>query len=210
MPNPPTDIPPSELWLKIQEMPRPHIVVDFPRKDYEGNPICKIALWVLTQEEQVSAAASATKTTKTLLKDLTLVNGEQARGYEDVYGNEAAVEVLFRACRHPEDVKRPFFPNTAGVRKLSVDEVGVLMNYYYEAQAKLGPIVSYMSEDEYEVWVKRLAEGASTFPLEQLSSALRNELMLRMALHLHVLLTANSSAGSPPSDTSNETALPSE
>jgi hypothetical protein len=210
MANPPTDIPASELWLKLQEMPRPHIVVDFPRKGLDGEPICQVGMWVLTQEEQVAAAATATKSTKNLLKELTLVQGEQSRGYEDVYGNEAAVEVLFRACRHPEDVKRPFFPNSAAVRKLSVDEVGVLMNFYYEAQAKLGPIVSYMTDDEYEIWVKRLAEGASTFPLEHLSSALRNELMLRMALHLSTFLMANSSAGSPPSDTLNETVQPSE
>lgn len=204
---------PADLWLRIAEMPRPSEVVDFPRNGADGAPVAQLRVWVLTQEEQIIAAASAEKQTRDILKRASqdVPKSDEAReGYEAVYGNCAACEVLFRACRNLEDPKRNFFPSVVKMREtLTVDELGVLMNVYNEVQSKLGPIVSSLSGEEYEAWVELLAKGAAAFPLGRLSSRARTELIMRMASDLWSSWTSTSSNGSPPTDGQTESAEPS-
>ncbi len=207
--GPPKTEEPSELWRKITTMPRPHEVVDFPRLDESGEPVARLAMWVLTQEEQSNAAAEALRTTrKKLLEqaDSKALPGEDGEAFRNVYDNVAACEILHRACRQADDLSRPFFPSSNEMRKhLSVDEVGVLVSCYYEVQSKLGPIVSMMTEDEYHAWVEKLSEGAAVFPLGRLSSQARTELTMRLASDLWKCWTANSSPTSPPESGETET-----
>lgn len=202
MAGPPDDLTPSAAWLALSQQPRPHAVIDFPRYK-DGKAVTQVGMWVLSQEEQTAAQATAEATTRKLLRDVgkEIPRNEEARqGYDDIYNNEGAVEVLFRACRDPVDVKRPFFPSTAAVRSLSVDEVAVLFHHYLHTQASLGPIVSHMSESEYVGWAELLAKGAGVFPLGVLSLQAKNDLIVRLAKDAWSFLTGSSSSGSAPSD----------
>ena len=160
-----------------------------------------IAIRVLTQEEQmVCAAAAEDFARKTILRDknAAIPKGDEARqGYDDIYKNAAAIEVLFRACRKVEDHKAPTFPSPNLLRsELSVDEVGVLFDHYLTTQAELGPIVARMSKEEVDAFVERLMASGDRFPLDLLSPGVLKTLLVSMASRLHSLLTASSSPGS--------------
>ncbi len=200
--GPPTDIPASELWNILCQIPRPYEIVDVPR-NFPGTdkPVGQVAIWVLTQEEQMICATNADRFSKKILKEAPKT-GEENRGYDDIYNNAAVVEILCRCCRDATDVTKPAFPSPAEVRsKLSVDEVAVLFRNYLQIQATKGPIISYMDTDTLDAWIRRLAEAGNTLPLGCLSSAAHEDLTL--AQRLHKSLTDMSSAGSAPSDSPN-------
>lgn len=209
MAGPPDDIPASKLWLKLQEMPRPSRVVDFPRIGPDGSPVGSLAMWVLTQEEQMICSAAAEEFTRRVLKD----GRKEELGYDAVYSNAACVEILYRACRDPEDIKRPAFPTPKAIREtLTADECGRLFEHYLTVQLEVGPIVAHMSPEEMNAWVARIAEGGSAFPFDLLSSDVQKTLVLFMARRLASSPMATSSAGSPPGEppTNEEPSLPPE
>lgn len=203
MAGPSENIPPHEAWLEVTKTPRANRVCDFPRNDpVTGEPICQIAMWVLTEEEQNACQAAAELFTRKLLKEIP--KGDEARrGYDDLYNNAAAIEILYRACRRPDDLSKPFFPSPAEMRRhLTIDEVGVLFNQYMTVQVETGPIISLLSEDEVQTWVKRLGEGGSRFPLDFLSSEALKTLAWHLALQLFNLQMDTTSPGSQPESTS--------
>lgn len=207
MNGPPTNIAAGDLWAQICAIPRPSRVADFPRLDpASGKPVARVRLMVLTQEEQMLCASAAEKITRAMLKDVP--KGDDARrGYDDVYNNAAAIEILFRACKKEEDATASFFPTPQAIRQaLSIDEVGVLFSEYLMAQTELGPIVSKMSPEEMDAWVERLGEGGAMFPLASLSSEMLTSLAFGLACQLHALRTATSSVGSPLEEPATETA----
>jgi len=192
----------EDIWGQITAVPRPSREVDFPRALPNGKTV-RIAIQVLTQEEQmVCAAAAEDFARKTILRDknASIPKSDEARqGYDDTYKNAAAIEVLFRACRRVGDLKMPAFPSPGEMRReFSVDEVGVLFDHYLSTQAELGPVVAKMSKEEVDVFVDRLMASGDRFPLDLLSPGVLKNLVLSMASRLHSLLTANSSAGSQP------------
>ncbi len=194
------DLKPADLWLAITAMPRPSRIVEFPRNGADGKPIGELRIQVLTQEEQILCSAEAERFTKKAIKDLP--KGDEAQlGYQNVYNNSAAVEVLFHACRKRDEAKDPFFPSREAIRKvLTPDEVGVLMMHYYTAQAELGPIVAHMSEEEVDAWVARLGEGGSRFPLDFLSLDGLKDLAFSLACQKHSSATVTSLPGLPPAE----------
>lgn len=188
----------QDLWARLCEMPRPSKVVDFPRKGPDGEPVGKLAIWVLTQEEQSAAAAAAQNLTTKLVKE-SPKRGDVSQGYDDVYANVAAAELLFRACRKAGDITKPAFPSTEQLRtKFTVDEVGALLNHYYTVQSDLGPIVAQLSKEELDALVERIATSGERFPLDLLSPALLRSLAFSLACQLHASRTASSSPGSQP------------
>lgn len=189
----------EDLWAKITSMPRPYRIVDFPRRDSEGNPIGELAIWVLTQEEQMACAGNAERTTRKVLKDVPKDN-EAKRGYDDTYNNAGACEVLHLACRNKDDVEKPFFPNSEAVRKLSVDEIGALMMHYYTTQSELGPIVSRMSDEEVDAWLDKIQKAGSRYPLDLISWEALKDLAYILALRSINSLTSNISLGLPLSE----------
>lgn len=203
--KPSSDIPASELWAKIASSERPYRVVDFPRKDpISGEPIGKLAIRILTQSEVMICSSVADKFTKDLLKEKPR-DGEMSRGYEDIYRNESAVQVLVRACRDHKDLSVALFPNAAEMRNaLTSDEIGILMRSYVQVQSDLGPIVAYMTDEEREAWITRLTEGGEVYPLAYLSSDEHDRLTLHLASQLRSLLTDKSSVGSQPEKQSSE------
>lgn len=192
---------PKDLWGEITAVPRPSRDVAFPRKFPDGKDRM-VAIQVLTQEEQmVCAAAAEDFARKTILRDknAAIPKGDEARqGYDDIYKNEGAIQVLFRACRRIEDHKMPAFPSPGQMRtEFSVDEVAVLFDHYLTTQAELGPVVARMSKEEVDAFVERLMASGDRFPLDLLSPGLLKTLLVSMASRLHSLLTASSSPGSP-------------
>lgn len=198
MSGPPKDITPSELWLRLTEMPRPSKVVDFPRTKPDGTPIGQLAMWVLTIEEQMIAVAAAEKFAKDHLKE----GRRDELGYESLYSNALAVEILFRACRDESDLKQTAFPTPKQIREqLSTEECARLFDHYTTIQLELGPIVTQMEEGELDAWIQRIAEAKSSFPLDLCSSELQRTLLITMASRLASSRTDTSSVGSQPAET---------
>jgi hypothetical protein len=218
--GPPKDIAPDALWLQLQALPRPQRLVDYPRIDPITNqPIGKVTIRVLSQAEQMSAAAAAEKYTVDLLKR-KVGSDERSDGYTTIYNNECSVQLLFRAVYRAKQVDSttwepdalPFFPSPDSIRGndagngLTQDEIGALIRMYLIVQRELGPIVSRMGKGEMEEWVKRLVEGGSVHPLALLDSEAVNDLVMHMASLLYPYLTDTTLSGSQP-DSSMESGL---
>lgn len=199
MSGPPEHIPPSSLFLQLSAMPRPFRVVDIPRTDpVTKEAVGQIAIQVLTQEEQMVCASAAEAFARKIIKEVPKSN-EASLGYEDLYKNAAAVEVLYRACRDKDDVKKPAFPSPGEMRRvMSADEIGVLMSHYFTVQSEVGPIMAHLSEAEEEAWIRVLGEGGSMLPLDRCSSGALKSLAFTLACRLHRSLTDTSSVGSQP------------
>jgi hypothetical protein len=164
----------------------------------------KIAIWPHTQEESMVSAAAAERFARDQLK-LKTKSDETSLGYEAVFHNQAAAEVLCRACRRPDNLKVPFFPNPGELRRhLTDDEIAVLFAQYTKVRAEVGPMIARMEPEEYEAWVDRLAEAGDTFPLGFLSPEQHDHLTLYLASRCKSLRMATSSVGSQQSDSSPE------
>jgi hypothetical protein len=188
----------SDLWVALTALPRPHRRVPFPRNLPTGAPVGELAIWPLSQEEQMAANAEADRFTKKLLKD-PQAKDQANLGYHHTYANETAVQVLFRACRNPDDVSKSAFPSPSLMRqKLSTDEIGVLFNQYCTVAAEIGPIVAYLTKEERESFITRLADGGSAFPFDSLSWEQQRTLVSFMASQLLSCWTVMCSLGSPP------------
>lgn len=198
MSGPPDNIAPDTLWTQMTQLPRPYREVDFPRKDpITGDPMGQVVMTVLTQEEQMLCSSRAEEFTRKVLKSVPK-NDEARRGYDDLYDNAGACEILFLAVRRKSDPKLHFFPSVEKIRKeLTADEVGMLMLHYFTVQREVGPQVSTMSEEEVDAWVKRLTEGGSAFPLDLLSLGALRSLVLSLAKRQAISATDTTSPGSP-------------
>ena len=186
----------AELWIAITQMPRPFRVVDFPRHNEQGEPVARIHVVVLTQEEQITAAAETERFTKRAIKDLPKQD-DARRGYNDVYDNQAAVEILFRACKQLEEPSRGFFPSASDIAKhLTPDEIGVLFRSYLMVQDEIGPIGSRLSAEEVEAWIKRLIDAGSKVPLASLSWGAVSDLAFSLAARSESSATDITSPGS--------------
>lgn len=200
MSGPPKDIPASQLWLKLQEMPRPTKLVDFPRM-VNGEPVGELAIRILTQEEQMICTAAAEDLTRKHIKE----GKKDELGYDRIFTDALTVELLFRACRDASDPTRPAFPSPKQIREiLTTDECATLFNHYLTIQLELGPIRVSMTAAEMEAWVDRLVEGGSAFPFDLISSGLQRLLLLHMAFRLRSSQTDMSSAGSRGEEPTNE------
>ena len=197
---PSDSVSPSELFLALTKVPRPSRVVDFPRRDANGKPLGELRIMILSQEQQMEASGEAERYTRKVLKDAPK-SDEARRGYDDVYSNAAACEVLFKACRDANDVTKPLFQTVQDIRKwLTADEVGLLMTHYFTAQAELGPLIASMSEGEVDAWVLRIREAGTLFPLDLLTSDMLKSLVATLASRLATFLMANTSSGLPPEE----------
>lgn len=199
------------LWERLCAMPRPHKVVDFPRRDSNGEPIAdaQIAIWVLTQGEQEEACSRAEQRAEELLrnpknKDQRIATRDLKES--DVYRNCAADELLYRACRQlPPNLKTPFFPTPAHIRQhLTVDEVAALCQIYYGVQDDLGPLVTTMSDAEREAFLTQLEKDGARYPLDLLSRDQLRALLIFSVFRRSTSSTDTSSPGSPQDESASE------
>jgi hypothetical protein len=206
MSGPPIDIEAEELWRNICRTDEPNAryyeVVDFPRNDRDtGKPLGELAIWPLKDNEITQAKAEATKYARALIKEKkeTFEAHEYIEGYQQVFSDACATEMVWRFCRNVKDRSVAAFPTAAACRlHLSGDEKAVLCNAYALVQVKFGPIVSGMTVEDYDAWIQRLAEGGSATPLAFLTWEQRTELLMHSASLLYALQKGNSSAGKPP------------
>lgn len=200
---PPETIAPDALWIALQEMPRPQRVIDFPRRDpVTGETVGQVIVRVLTESEQMSAAAAAEEHTVKVMKNAPRRDA-QSQGYDTIYNNESSVQLLFRAVLRLKPEGLPFFPSPQAMRdNLTNEEMGALVRTYLIVQRELGPIVSQMQAGEMNAWVETLAKGGSSYPLALLESEAQTELLMLMASRLYAYSTGTTSSGSPP-DASN-------
>lgn len=209
--GPPANIPPSELWALITQLPRPHRLVDFPAKDPNGEPVGQVAIRVLSQEELMICASNAAKVAKDMLREQ--MSDAPQLAYEKIYQDACVCEVLHRACRDVKsapEYNRPAFPAPREVRqRLTLDQTTVLMRAYLRVEAELGPIIAALEPEELNAWIGRLAQAGNAFPLVSLSRQALETLALSLALRLASSSTDTSSPGSPPDDgTESEKAPP--
>jgi hypothetical protein len=219
--GPPANVAPADLWAKLTTLPRPHTEVAFPRK----HPVTgewftdKVALRVLTESELMKARAAADAYARDLLGSKTKQSDANAAhnadiiggsAYEEIRRNACVVEVLWLACRSatrlPDSLGIPAFPSTMMMRQyFTSDEFAVLFQAYAAFQSESGPILSSMTPDEMEAWIAVLQEGASRVPLSRLPLAIVQDLLMHTVSLLPRPPTANGFAGSPPSDSSQNT-----
>ena len=197
MSGPNMNISPAQLWVEITKLPRPSRVIDFPRKDMEGNPICQVQLVVLTPAEQVQCAVEAERYVNLKL-GVTKVE-ERANAYKTIFDTASTTECLYLSARSASDIDVRFFPTSQSIRDhLTADEAAVLMQAYGQMNSELGPIISTMSEKDMEAWLERLALGADIVsPFWLLSSEQKNDLTKYFAAQLWSARKVNSSHTSP-------------
>lgn len=198
----------SKLFAELTSLPRPHRLVPFPRINPKTGEEFQVGMWLLTQNEAMLVAAEAEKTARRLLRDNLPGRNESSKGYDDVYNNASAIELLYRACRDPEHIERPFFPSKQAISDvLTVDEIAILLNHYFTLQVEIGPIVGAMTNDELQAWLEKLAEGgqSSQYFLNSLSLEALKGLLIALAVQLHSSQTDKSLSMSPPEkNTSNQ------
>lgn len=204
MSKPPQDVEPSELFPKLSE-PLPTEVIAFPRMDRSGNPIGNIRIRVLTMEDHNRARINAQSALKKSVTGFGVENLDKSDmdspAVREVLGDLVAHEILCLACLSdkpkPHMVDAPesaekyarVFHNPGQLRQvLTADETLTLFEAYRLVQYKWGPFEMLTGEDgELEAWVKRLEEGARSFPLLALSLPQLHQLMLSSAERISLL-----------------------
>lgn len=191
----------SQIWQLLTAIPRPTRKVPLPRNlPGTRESIGEIPVWPLTHGELIESNAAAEQRMRTLFKDENKKD-ELNLGYQHSFANELAVQHLWRACRDPNDLNKPAFPSPKAMSlQFTGDEIGVLYNHYLTVQSELGPITSTMSDEEYEAWIRRIAESGSTDPFDSCSWDLQRTLVRIMASQLLDYWTVTSSATSQPDD----------
>lgn len=202
---------PAALWAALSATPRPFDVVDLPRKDASGQPVGQVALVVLKVEEQMACAAQAGKFARKMLREKDGDLSPSHPDFQDLYNNQAALEVLWRACRMPGNLELRAFPNPEQIRsQFTDDEIAVLFRAYLQVKAERGPIVSEIEERDVDAWVERLREAGSKIPLGLLSWDGLSDLTWRLASRLSTSSTGTGSAGVPQSNGSGASAASSD
>jgi len=150
----------DDIWAMIVGSEKPHMLVPFPRNDKDGEPLCELAMVVITAEESAIITAEAEKKVRKILKDNVAQNTEARRGYDDLYNSCVAEGLLFTCCKSKDNLKKSFFPSKDSILKvLNVDEMSILLNHYYTVQMELGPVIANLSEDEMLAWQERIIES---------------------------------------------------
>lgn len=166
---PPKDVPPSALVsLLISRGRPPFLVVDFPRFDAAGEPICKVMVRLLTVREEDLCLANARKY---VAESLQTKADDLPWRPEELEHNARITEILAIACRDAEDPEKAFFGYgvTEARRYFTAEELGVLALTYAKLKSQTHPRLKEMSIEEMNAWLATLAEGWQQNPFAYLS-----------------------------------------
>ena len=196
MAGPPKNVEAKDLFQKLCESPQPSDVVDFPRKDDEGNPVFRVRIMVLGMEEHDQCRVFAMKRLKKKLRIEDGASAEQLAEMStdimrEVLGDMVARELLCMAC-HTEDPIEGIEPTQYGrifltperitEARVTADELTTLFAAYNLIQNKWGPFeATIANEAELNHWIDTLARGSSAYPLAQRSSHQLVELTMSLA-----------------------------
>jgi hypothetical protein len=178
---------PDETFLRLLNRVQPSEVVEIRL----GGDVFRMRFRVLTYREQEACRTSARERLITGKKlkpeDFTSTSGAVSEIYQDA----VATEVLFRAiCREtmvemPDGTKKfsPLFQDIDQmIGTLSPDEIVILFNSYTLVQEKLGPNdYAIFVKDNFDTWIKAVAEGAEYYPLVQLPLPILVETLVALA-----------------------------
>ena len=188
----------DNYFLLLQGDPRPHEIVPFPRK-INGKEF-NVAMVVLTAMESTLCKAEAERKAQALLKEAK----NNSKGYELLYNDFCAVNILWNAVRWENDINQKFFPTKDNILEvLTVDEITILMDDYYSLLLHKGPVISQLSEEDLKVWMERIIKdgNSSSFLFNSFSSEALKSLINGLVGELKNLRTANSSSGGVPETT---------
>lgn len=173
---PPTDIPPSELFRKLLERPRPSQLVDFPAASDFLVGRLRIQVLMHHEHDEVRETVQRYYTEKKKLS----AEEQKSPLWAEVIADHTAAELLSRACVQEHPIPAPegepqvypkVFADGLQVKKVvTSDELTVLWTLYQMIQRRFGPYEGLIaSPEELNAWIEKLAVGASAFPLSQLS-----------------------------------------
>lgn len=162
---------------------RQHKLVDHCRKDAEGiTP--KIAMVTLTQEESLATSINTEKFVRKFFKESDTdlpKTGEASSGYGMIFEQKAALEILFKVCRNPDDLKVPFFKTPDHMAEnLTTEEIGYLMRLYGHVRSQLSPIRYDISEEEVDAWIYRIDTEQAVYMLDSMSPAVLGDFILAL------------------------------
>lgn len=180
-----------ELFNKLIQS-KVHEIVEFPRKNNEGEPLCDLALVLLSNAEDTAVIFSAQKEMKKYT-DLE----PNTESYNEILNHHKAIELLFKVCRNSNDLKAAFFPDKKAISSvLTTDEISILINHYMHLKAKSSVIVADMTEEAMKIYIDRLKEGGSSAGnfLSSFTWVALTDLLMYMAKELHNLQTVKSSS----------------
>lgn len=167
--GPPKDLTPSQIVADLLARGRPpFMLVNFPRFDESGEPICKVHLRLLTLHEEDVALGRARKYVRSLLQEKV---DDLPWRPEELEHNARVVEILAVACREPGDPEKPLFRHGApeARRYFTSDEIGVLANHYATLKLRTHPRLSEMTDTEMDEWIRVIAQGWAQNPFAYFS-----------------------------------------
>lgn len=176
MPAPPTDITPEEHFIALTAA-RPSAVMDWPTKEAvrpKDRP-AKVRIMVLPGLEHERAGMEG----RQKFKQKYNLSAEDMKdpSVERLVADAAAREIIAACCFHVKPIDGSendpggarywrMWRDSDHVNSLSAHEIAVLFRAYQLTQEKFGPYEGGgMSRTEQDLWIKRIMEGGSGFPL---------------------------------------------
>lgn len=202
---------PSQLLVRLMDSRRPNELLPFPRLDDDGKPLFSYRMQILTQAELDEARANAERYTREKLKETQKITDEQVasvrrEAWSEIYEDAKCVELLYLACRDPEDVTKPLFVAPRQIRTLITrDEAAAMFAAYEATQYRFGPQWRMLSDEECEKLIGKLEEGASAYPLLHLGPGALAQLVVSLVFQKHALKTVIGSSGLPSSSIAIDT-----
>lgn len=190
-------------YQKLSQLPRPHEMVPFP-KTLEDGTTFEIPMWVLTAQEDYQVTAGAEKEVRKLLSGTDI--DVKSRGYNDLYNDQCAYQLLWFACRSPGDVSKPFFLSRTDIpAMLNSDEIGILLNHYYDIKLGQPSLKNITNQQELDDWMKKIQAGGKevNFLLNSFSLVSLKTLIFSMASQLQNSPKDNPSVSLPLNDMSS-------
>ena len=197
----------ENLFARLTQLPRPHMVVPFPMPDGTEE---EIIMRVLTAMEMSQCKSDAERRSKQSLsskgsdpndvvQSVVIREGEASEGYKELYRDFLTYNILFRACRNKDNIDKPVFPTLTDVAKhLGVDEAGILINHYYTTQLNKGLVIVNMTKDDMETNLKKIIDAGTdpSFFFNSFSSEMLKTFLSFTVSQLRSLQTDKSSPGS--------------
>lgn len=193
--KPPSDIEPSDLFLKLMERPAPSDTFAFPRRGTDGESMFSVRVFVLAEKKLEACRLRARR----WLTETAKEGADVARMLDEhAIGDRIAKELLAESVHEDRvifgtDGDRPqyrrLFRNADDVGELTADEISALFGAYTLTQFRFGPTdVTFTDAVAVNEWVGRLAEGARPFVLSLLASHQRDELLLSLSDRVSTVL----------------------
>lgn len=142
----------------IASSPRPVKLVEFPKPHPVTGEFIQIGMRPLTHKEIKSVNLSTATMVDKIIKDKKL--DPKSPEIETIRHNRHVVEIMFRACRNPNDETKGAFTTPEVLENLDDSALETLWTSYIRVRYELGERIGVgMNEEEINDWINALAEG---------------------------------------------------